>query len=445
MDRIGKLYRSRMRIKMPDGIREVDGQWHFSPEGALMIPFLHPYLALEWHRGDLDYPGRLGEVRGSQRVAGLPDNPRYLGTQYLGTEADWCGETDYPDGFAVEVDAEGCPVDCVELPLGEDGHYLLECPEERQWSVVVYTGPAEDGAWDHERSWHGLHKTHAHYVSAWAREHSWRGPYTSVDHFPGSWSHERSWAGTHATTAHYASSWGKERSWEGVYETTDHVAAEYDQERSWQAVVNTVDNNAAAWDQERSWQGSVATLAHYTASWDREQSWQGVYETLDHFAGDYDHERSWRAVVKTSGAFAASWDQERSYFCSLQTSAAYAASWDREHQWSAGILSVDNVTNFNCGTIVAAGTTQGTATAIANDTVSATSTGANQGIILPAGCYRVVVHNANAGGGNGIIVYPPSGAKIGSNSTNQGVMVAAQGAAEFVEITSTQWRQVNYL
>jgi len=98
---------------------------------------------------------------------------------------------------------------------------------------------------------------------------------------------------------------------------------------------------------------------------------------------------------------------------------------------------------FNCGTLVATGSTQGTAAAIATDTVSCTSTGANQGVILPAGCYRIIVWNNNAGGGNSIKVYPPSGAQILGLGTNNPATVAAGFAVQFVEIDATHWRTVN--
>lgn len=97
------------------------------------------------------------------------------------------------------------------------------------------------------------------------------------------------------------------------------------------------------------------------------------------------------------------------------------------------------VQTFSCGAQVAAGSTQGTATLITFDTVSATSTGVNQGLILPAGCYRVVVRNNNSPGGNAITVYPPAGANIAGGSTNAGVLIGANSSAGFIEITATHW------
>jgi hypothetical protein len=144
------------------------------------------------------------------------------------------------------------------------------------------------------------------------------------------------------------------------------------------------------------------TTAHYASTWARESSWSGIVETTDHFAAAWRQERSWSVVEHTT----------------------------------------DNVTTFTCGTIVAAGSTQGTATAIATDTVGVTSTGVNQGVILPAGCYRVTVRNNNAGGGNNINVYPPTGAKLAAILANMPFSLAAQGAYLFIEVSTTQWDYV---
>ena len=98
---------------------------------------------------------------------------------------------------------------------------------------------------------------------------------------------------------------------------------------------------------------------------------------------------------------------------------------------------------FDCGSLVATGSTQGTAAAIANDTVSITSTGVGQGAILPGGCYRVLARNSNALGGNNISVYPPSGATIGTALVNVAVPVTPQNSILFIEISATHWAFVS--
>jgi hypothetical protein len=112
-------------------------------------------------------------------------------------------------------------------------------------------------------------------------------------------------------------------------------------------------------------------------------------------------------------------------------------------EWAGTGTEVEGVTTFDCSAQVAAGSTQGTATLISHDTISATSTGANQGLILPAGCYHVTVFNANSLGGNTINVYPPSGAKINPGVTNAASPLAPQACVQYVEITATLWRSIS--
>ncbi len=99
------------------------------------------------------------------------------------------------------------------------------------------------------------------------------------------------------------------------------------------------------------------------------------------------------------------------------------------------ILS-ENVTTFQCAAISAAGSTQGTATAITSDNVNVTTVGAGQGVILPAGCYRVTVRNSGA---NTLKVYPPSGAALGPNGTNNAANVNVGSGLLCVQISSTIW------
>jgi len=78
-----------------------------------------------------------------------------------------------------------------------------------------------------------------------------------------------------------------------------------------------------------------------------------------------------------------------------------------------------SIQSYGCATIVAAGSTQGTATNITTDHVAVTSTAANQGIILPAGCYLIAVRNNDLPlGSPSINIYPPVGGKIGIGATN---------------------------
>ena len=89
--------------------------------------------------------------------------------------------------------------------------------------------------------------------------------------------------------------------------------------------------------------------------------------------------------------------------------------------------------------ISAAGTTQGTATALTASTSLVSTATSLQGVQLPAvevndSC---VVFNDNTG--VTIVVYPDSGAKINQLSTNTGMNLANNTFAEFYRVTATRW------
>lgn len=99
------------------------------------------------------------------------------------------------------------------------------------------------------------------------------------------------------------------------------------------------------------------------------------------------------------------------------------------------------VTQTSNQAIVAAGTTQGTATAITANTAIVTTTGAGQGVVLPATAgARVAVMNNDST--NSISVYPQSGAKISGNVTNAAITVSIGHGVLLVWFSSTQWLQV---
>ena len=106
-----------------------------------------------------------------------------------------------------------------------------------------------------------------------------------------------------------------------------------------------------------------------------------------------------------------------------------------------GGLSAGTADALNGGantTLSAAGTTQGTATAIktSNTIVSTVASGA--GVILPAGQQGDwgVIYN---GGANALTVYPPTGAKINQVATNSGITLGTNTACIFSCFSSTQW------
>jgi hypothetical protein len=239
--------------------------------------------------------------------------------------------------------------------------------------------------------------------------------------FPVTWSHGRSWTERETDTAHYAVTWSHERSWTIAETDTAHYAV--------------------TWSHERSWTIAETDTAHYAVTWSHERSWSIVEKDTANYPVTWSHERSWSIVEKDTANYPVTWSHERSWSIVEKDTANYPVTWSHERQITVIETTRDNVIAFNCGTLVATGTTQGTAAAIAFDCVSVTATSTNNGVILPAGCYRIVVENDTAPGGATVNVYPPSGAKISGGTVNASFPVSVGGVVEFFEITATQWRQ----
>jgi len=106
------------------------------------------------------------------------------------------------------------------------------------------------------------------------------------------------------------------------------------------------------------------------------------------------------------------------------------------------IISTVNSTFAVQTGITAAGTTQGTATAITKDINVVSTVGSGQGIVLPTtvGGMRLTIVNTGA---NILNVYPATGAKINSASTNAAYAVAVGARLEFTSVTATQWYTMN--
>lgn len=97
------------------------------------------------------------------------------------------------------------------------------------------------------------------------------------------------------------------------------------------------------------------------------------------------------------------------------------------------------LTAFNCSTATAAGSTQGTATAIGDDQVDITVPSLGTGVILPSGCYRIVLRNLASI--NGCNVYPPSGERIGTLMTNAADTLTAGSAFLYVRMPGGVWKR----
>ena len=95
--------------------------------------------------------------------------------------------------------------------------------------------------------------------------------------------------------------------------------------------------------------------------------------------------------------------------------------------------------NFSTSaTVSAAGTTQGTGTALTSDINIITTVGASAGVVLPATTAgkRVVVVNKGA---NALTIYPATSSAIDALSANVGVSLAVGGVLEFNGASTTQW------
>ena len=106
---------------------------------------------------------------------------------------------------------------------------------------------------------------------------------------------------------------------------------------------------------------------------------------------------------------------------------------------TAGTFFYDGTTS-----IAAAGTTQGTATAITSSYVAVTSSSAGStGVVLPtpaAAGQEITVVNK---GSISINVYPASGASIDSAASNAAVVIPVNGTATYQSISTTKWYTID--
>ena len=109
---------------------------------------------------------------------------------------------------------------------------------------------------------------------------------------------------------------------------------------------------------------------------------------------------------------------------------------------SVGTLTASgNVTFGIAATVSAAGSTQGTATALTKTYNIVSTASANQGVILPSAAAGLVINLYNVSG-NTIKVYPASTETIDGGSANAPIEVVTANGAELVGISTGGWRQV---
>ncbi len=100
-----------------------------------------------------------------------------------------------------------------------------------------------------------------------------------------------------------------------------------------------------------------------------------------------------------------------------------------------------NVTMGIAATVTAAGSTQGTATALTKTYNIVSTATANQGVILPAATAGLVINVFNISG-NTIKVYPASTETIDGGSANAAVELVTANGTELVGTGTGSWRQV---
>jgi len=100
--------------------------------------------------------------------------------------------------------------------------------------------------------------------------------------------------------------------------------------------------------------------------------------------------------------------------------------------------SIVGLTTYQCSSLVARNTTQAAGAPIAADTVNVTCTATDYAVVLPAGCYRIIVQG-DPTNPRTVLVFPPVGAALGPNMANTPVPVNPASRVAFSEISGTQW------
>ena len=109
---------------------------------------------------------------------------------------------------------------------------------------------------------------------------------------------------------------------------------------------------------------------------------------------------------------------------------------------SVGTLTASgNVTFGIAATVSAAGSTQGTATALTKTYNIVSTASASQGVVLPAATAGLIINVFNISG-NTIKVYPTSTQTIDGGSANAPVEIVTANGSEFVGTGTGTWRQV---
>ena len=107
-------------------------------------------------------------------------------------------------------------------------------------------------------------------------------------------------------------------------------------------------------------------------------------------------------------------------------------------------ITAPSITFSTSASVSAAGTNQGTATALTSDVNDITTVGSGSGVVLPSATAgrRIVVINKGA---NALNIYPASSAYIDGLSQNAAISCPINNLIEFEAVSTTQWySSVNY-
>ena len=104
---------------------------------------------------------------------------------------------------------------------------------------------------------------------------------------------------------------------------------------------------------------------------------------------------------------------------------------------AAGSLSTILINSVGTG-ISAAGSTQGTATALTKTVNIVSTVAAGSGVVLPTAVAGRLIYIVNTNG-NSVQVYPASGAAINTLATNANLTQSNGAALQYIASSATQW------
>lgn len=107
-----------------------------------------------------------------------------------------------------------------------------------------------------------------------------------------------------------------------------------------------------------------------------------------------------------------------------------------------GLLTTADLTISDIGTIAAAGSVQGDATAIANTISVVTGADGTKGVILPAATAGLVYIVYSSTATNGLKIYPASGDDINDGSADAAITIEGKTAAIFIAVDTATWTAI---